>query len=353
MTTPDSYNGNIYIKRDGVQQSFTAHEVNEYRRCMADVGYFAEKYVKVISLDHGLVPFKLRGYQEKMVKHFSDNRFTIILACRQSGKCSVGETEITIKFLDGPPLRAKISLVHEIFYALSTLQKSLFYKYKHDLPKEQVFNEFKPESMSSIEVGYKGVIAEKLMVDANVYYNAYKNFINQQTVFAKEGRTDVPTGAFAAGAAFRPYFNTSFDVSSVGAGLGLTYRLPKGYNLSGNYSYASFAAKKAPSTYEMQFNTPQNKFNLNVANRNVWKNIGFDLAYRWQEGFLWQSAFGVGDVPAFGVCDAQINYKAKEAKLMFKVGASNLFGKDYITNYGGPWVGKLYYISVSFDEFLR
>jgi hypothetical protein len=141
MTTPDSYNGNIYIKRDGVQQSFTAHEVNEYRRCMADVGYFAEKYVKVISLDHGLVPFKLRGYQEKMVKHFSDNRFTIILACRQSGKCSVGETEITIKFLDGPPLRAKISLVHEIFYALSTLQKSLFYKYKHDLPKEQVFKD--------------------------------------------------------------------------------------------------------------------------------------------------------------------------------------------------------------------
>lgn len=213
----------------------------------------------------------------------------------------------------------------------------------------------KPERLTAVELGYKGVVAEKLMVDANVYYNQYKNFINQQTVFAINGRTSeqVPTGAFNAGAAFRPYFNTTFPVTSVGAGLGLTYRLPKGYNLSGNYSYASFEAKDAPETYEVQFNTPQNKFNLGLANRNVWKNFGFDLSYRWQQGFLWQSAFAVGDVPAFGVFDAQVNYKAKEAKLMFKLGATNLFGKDYITNFGGPWVGKLYYVSVTFDEFLR
>lgn len=86
MTTPDSYNGNPYIKRDGVQQHFTAHEISEYKKCMASVSYFAERYVKVINLDRGLVNFKLRGYQEKMVDHFTHNRFSIILACRQSGK---------------------------------------------------------------------------------------------------------------------------------------------------------------------------------------------------------------------------------------------------------------------------
>jgi hypothetical protein len=53
---------------------------------MSSVSYFAEHYVKVINLDRGLVNFKLRGYQEKMVEHFSDNRFCIVLACRQSGK---------------------------------------------------------------------------------------------------------------------------------------------------------------------------------------------------------------------------------------------------------------------------
>jgi hypothetical protein len=86
MTTPDSYNGNPYIKRDGIQQQFTAHEIAEYKKCMASVSYFAERYVKVINLDRGLVNFKLRGYQEKMVDHFTHNRFSIVLACRQSGK---------------------------------------------------------------------------------------------------------------------------------------------------------------------------------------------------------------------------------------------------------------------------
>lgn len=217
-----------------------------------------------------------------------------------------------------------------------------------------------PERLSAIEVGYKGVIAKKLMVDANVYYNMYKNFINQQTVFAKNGGTSPafisptnPTGTFAAGTAFRPYFNTDFGITSLGAGLGLSYRFDKGYMATANYSYASFNADDAPSTYENQFNTPTNKFTLGVSNRNVWKNFGFDAGYRWQQSYLWQSAFGVGDVPAFGVFDAQINYKAKEAKMMFKIGANNLFGKDYQSFFAGPWIGRLYYLSITFDEFLR
>jgi len=82
----NSYNGNPKIKADGVQQTFTAHEVQEYIRCRDDVEYFCKNYVKVISLDHGLVPFELRGYQSNLVKHYSDNRFSIVLAPRQSGK---------------------------------------------------------------------------------------------------------------------------------------------------------------------------------------------------------------------------------------------------------------------------
>lgn len=83
---PESYNGNPYVKADGVQQQFTKHEVEEYVKCMHDISYFCEKYVKVISLDKGLTPFILRGYQKSMLQHFNDNRFSIVLACRQSGK---------------------------------------------------------------------------------------------------------------------------------------------------------------------------------------------------------------------------------------------------------------------------
>ena len=80
------YLGNPSIKRDGVVSDFTKEEIVEYKKCMDDPCYFARKYIKIISLDEGLVPFDLYPYQEKMFKHFNKNRFSIVLACRQSGK---------------------------------------------------------------------------------------------------------------------------------------------------------------------------------------------------------------------------------------------------------------------------
>ena len=84
--TNDHYLGNINVKRDGVQHNFTEEEVKEYLKCSKDPVYFCKKYLKVISLDEGLVPFDLYPYQEKMFDHFNNNRFSIVLACRQSGK---------------------------------------------------------------------------------------------------------------------------------------------------------------------------------------------------------------------------------------------------------------------------
>ena len=80
------YLGNNNVKRDGVETQFTQTEVQEYAKCMNDPAYFATNYVKIISLDSGLVPFKLYPYQSDMFHHFNDNRFSIVLACRQSGK---------------------------------------------------------------------------------------------------------------------------------------------------------------------------------------------------------------------------------------------------------------------------
>ena len=84
--SPTSYLGNANIKRDGVEQQWTQHEINEYAKCLKDPVYFARNYIKIISLDGGLVPFDVYPYQEKVFKHFNENRFSIVLACRQSGK---------------------------------------------------------------------------------------------------------------------------------------------------------------------------------------------------------------------------------------------------------------------------
>lgn len=82
----ESYLGNPNVKRDGIPEQWTPEKLTEYQKCMRDPVYFSEKYVKVISLDKGLVPFELYPYQQEMFEHFNEYRFSIILACRQSGK---------------------------------------------------------------------------------------------------------------------------------------------------------------------------------------------------------------------------------------------------------------------------
>ena len=82
----ENYLGNPNVKRDGILQEWDQKSVLEYAQCMKDPIYFAEKYCKVISLDKGLVPFHLYPYQKQMFQQFEENRFNVVLACRQSGK---------------------------------------------------------------------------------------------------------------------------------------------------------------------------------------------------------------------------------------------------------------------------
>ena len=86
LNQKESYLGNPNVKRDGVLQQWTPELLKEYQRCMKDPVYFCEQYVKVIALDKGLVPFELYPYQKEMFNHFEENRFNVVLACRQSGK---------------------------------------------------------------------------------------------------------------------------------------------------------------------------------------------------------------------------------------------------------------------------
>ena len=82
----ETYQYNSLVKRDGVTHEWAQEEVVEYAKCMQSPAYFAENFIKIISLDRGLVPFELYDYQEEMFEHFNANRFSVVLACRQSGK---------------------------------------------------------------------------------------------------------------------------------------------------------------------------------------------------------------------------------------------------------------------------
>jgi outer membrane receptor protein involved in Fe transport len=211
----------------------------------------------------------------------------------------------------------------------------------------------KPERLSSYEIGYKGLFSENFIVDLNVYYTSYKDFIGGDDVAAKFGTVHQGT-TYAPGTIYSPYRNASEDVTSTGIGLGLTYNFARGFFATGNYNYASFDSEQSDgSTFRAGFNTPENKFSVGVGNRKLTKNLGFNVNFRWQDEFLWQSDFGDWNVPEFGVFDAQVSYKITSIKTIAKIGGSNLFGGDYRTNLGGPFVGQQYYISLTFDEFLK
>ena len=81
-----TYLGNPNLKKANVQQEWTKKELLEYSRCMEDPLYFIQNYVRIVSLDEGLVPFKLYPFQKEMVGTFHNNRFTICKLPRQSGK---------------------------------------------------------------------------------------------------------------------------------------------------------------------------------------------------------------------------------------------------------------------------
>ena len=84
--TNEGYLGNNLIKRAGIDIQYTKEELAEYVKCSEDPCHFIENYTQIISLDEGMVPFKLRGYQDKLINHYNTNRFNVVLASRQSGK---------------------------------------------------------------------------------------------------------------------------------------------------------------------------------------------------------------------------------------------------------------------------
>ena len=82
----NNYLGNPNLKKANVSVEWTEEQVTEYTKCMDNPLYFIENYIRIVSLDEGLVPFKLYNFQKEMVGTFHKNRFTICKLPRQSGK---------------------------------------------------------------------------------------------------------------------------------------------------------------------------------------------------------------------------------------------------------------------------
>ncbi|GAB1855257.1 TonB-dependent receptor [Flavobacteriaceae bacterium MHTCC 0001] len=219
----------------------------------------------------------------------------------------------------------------------------------------------KPEQVSSYEVGYRGKMG-KIIVDMSAYYNQYKNFITTVDVvnpyygdvqlsqtFPVSG-TPTPLAVIALAnqdfQAYRAYTNTSEDVNSYGASVGLTTKVFNDFDLGMNYTYANLDFdRQANSNFQTNFNTPEHKFKATFGNTDLFKDFGFNVAWRWSDNYVWEASFLTADVPSYHVLDAQINLRIPSLKSSFKAGATNLLGDEYFTAAGTGLIGSQYYLS--------
>jgi hypothetical protein len=110
---------------------------------------------------------------------------------------------------------------------------------------------------------------------------------------------------------------------------------------------------KSDDIFVTGFNTPQWTSNLSLGNREIFKNIGFNVVWRWQDAFLWESPLVTGGINAYNTIDAQVTFRFPKINTTLKLGGADIFNHRYLQYAGGPTLGGLYYAAVTLDGLLK
>jgi iron complex outermembrane recepter protein len=232
----------------------------------------------------------------------------------------------------------------------------------------------RPEGINSFEVGYKSVLFDnKVFIDFDAYSNIYDGFLGQVQVFVPIGETvgsdaaviamidrnrDATTASNGNAASkgqdrYRVYTNAKQKYTTYGSSLGISYNFYKGFTISGNVNYNNIKGNATPDLFVTGFNTPNWTTNVSFGDRQVTKTIGFNVVWKWQNSFLWESPLVTGTVNAINNIDAQITYRLPAAKSTIKLGGTNVFNNRHIEYAGGPTIGGLYYVAWTIDGLLK
>ena len=218
--------------------------------------------------------------------------------------------------------------------------------------KVQEFGEFKPESMKSFEVGYKTLIAKRLLIDFYAYAGTYTNFIGGiQVVQAKNGPNPLALLSSDTRVGYSISTNASTNVSTSGWGISADYMLPNNFTVTSSLYTDNIG--DLPVGFVSYFNTPKWRANVGLNNTGfLLKNrLGFSASLHYQDEINYQGTFAVGKVDAFSTIDAVVTYKVPSIKSLIKAGGTNIFNKYYYTAYGSPQIGGLYYVSIAYNIF--
>jgi outer membrane receptor protein involved in Fe transport len=245
------------------------------------------------------------------------------------------------------------------------------------------FDKFKTEKVNSFEIGYKTLINNKLFLDAYYYYSAYEDFIAEiqftQAVNLNERGNEDARDGFDPAPGFDPDSDNGknaiinnnvpngrlqsygFDVNADGTveahgfAFEAKYILGNGYSLGGNVAFNKLISQQdlIDQGFRAEYNTPEWRYNLKFENRKLTPNIGFNVVYRWQDAFLWESSFGKGVIDSYGTLDAQLSYRVPSMNTSIKLSGSNILNSQYVTSFGNPRLGAIYLVTFTFDQFMN
>ncbi|MEO7049645.1 MAG: TonB-dependent receptor, partial [Ferruginibacter sp.] len=214
------------------------------------------------------------------------------------------------------------------------------------------FGNSEPESLSSFEAGYKGLVLDKrLLIDIYGYAGQYTNFIGRTVVAQSKTNSAITQADASTGQIYSIPTNSSAKIKTYGFGAGLDYRLPLNFTLGVNAATDNLT--NIPSGFIASFNSPKYKLNASFGNTGFGtdKRCGFNIAYRFQSSFYFQGDLANGNLPAVQTVDAQFSYKIPTTKSIIKIGANNLLNQYYYNAVGNSRIGGLYYVSFGYNIY--
>ncbi|GAA4329444.1 hypothetical protein GCM10023184_19970 [Flaviaesturariibacter amylovorans] len=213
------------------------------------------------------------------------------------------------------------------------------------------FKAMKPETVTSYEVGYKGLLGKRLYFDAYAYYSQYQNFLGRVAVV--QSLTGTPAGALnpsAASSRNLSYIqNTDQEVKALGWGVQADFNLYRNITLYTNVF--SDELRDVPANTATAFNAPRYRTNIGLRSDNVFRGIGFNVVWKWQDEVFYEGTFVTGTLPSFSTLDAQVSYRIPNTKSVLRIGGTNIGNEYYRSGYGSPYVGGLYYASFGYNIF--
>lgn len=214
----------------------------------------------------------------------------------------------------------------------------------------------KPEHIKAFDFGYKSVLFDnRVVVDLDAYYNIEQGFLGQvEVAVPTTSVVGTDTSAFDAytktrNTRYRVFTNAKNTYFSYGGALRLSYNFYKTYSISGNINYNDLQSQTQNDIFITGFNTPKWSANVQFGNRELFKNFGFNIVWKWQENYKWESPLATGNVPSFNTFDAQVSYKLPKINTSVKVGGTNILNTRYYQYAAGPTIGALYYFSLTYD----